>query len=99
MTEENKECSWEFGSSFPIRFASGQGMKWIKCSEMMPEIGQKVIIPMKYERCGEGILSQYVTGAIYLDLIKDKHMFWNPSRTLSFHDVCYWMPLPEPPQD
>ena len=77
-------------------------MKWIKCSDQMPLLGELVIASCgTYVREGyiqkedlgskkkPHIVYSWVLGCEYCDV-------GNPT---SFKEVKYWMPLPEPPID
>ena len=65
--------------------------KWIKCSEMLPEEGEDVIVYDGLGQVHEGCYFRYGDGVV-----------WEiPSYNPSYYDevnVSHWMPLPEPPE-
>lgn len=69
-------------------------MEWIKCSERMPEIGNRVIVTIegKYVRCAsytqwDGAKTERGRAPRFEDLRR------------IVHGVTHWMPLPEPPSE
>jgi len=71
-------------------------MKWIKCSERLPETGANNLVCIKYIRPSRIAGQRYigVLGFLLPDGKTDKyHAAWK------YEQVTHWMPLPELPED
>lgn len=69
-------------------------VKWIPCSERMPEIGQDVLVVVEERDLNEETdefteIERYVTADTY----KGNKFSWTYPE-----EVTHWMPLPEPPE-
>lgn len=61
-------------------------MKWIKCSERLPEPGTEVLV---YVKCA------YDTSILHYNVYVYDPAMYQPHWTY----VTHWMPLPEPPRN
>ena len=89
MSEENKDYTWEFGSSIPVRFINAIEINWIKCSERMPEIDQKVVFYNKdrdFCYCG-----YFCEDKGFRENLDD---WW-----FEDEEITHWMPIEHPPKD
>lgn len=69
-------------------------MKWIKCSDKMPEINKQVIVAW-------GDKEENVSTMRYRkDIVRKKEVYrWHWHYGLSPFNVTHWKPLPEPPKE
>lgn len=68
-------------------------MKWLKCSEQMPELRQEVIIydeKTGFLQSGMVFDGTYNSDSHFVDFNEEYYTMKNPS---------HWMPLPEPPDE
>jgi Protein of unknown function (DUF551) len=72
-------------------------MKWIKCSERLPEIDQTVLCFM------EGLSMRVLMLISYKwkerGLERQMPLFKDLDRSFDVESVNSWMPLPDPPKD
>ena len=61
-------------------------MKWIKCTDRLPRIDEKVL-GWDGENIEKGFIDRY----------EDGKPFWTFYDYLEWHDVTHWGELPEPP--
>ena len=76
-------------------------MKWIKCSERLPEDFQKVLFLNKLKGTFAGIFAKRK------DINSSDGWLYNCDNTCAYcwqnayhnDEILYWMPLPKPPED
>lgn len=77
-------------------FVNKDSMKWISITERLPPECESVLIWTK----GQSPTSAYLLFTQKGEPICFQVNDWDESdSTISFKDVTYWMPLPEPPLD
>jgi hypothetical protein len=71
-------------------------MKWIKCSEKMPDIDEKIVFFINTKKyCFTGIEMGFLDKSIE----SDELIFRSCEYRFNSEEVTHWMPVPEPPRD
>lgn len=65
-------------------------MEWIKCSEKMPEVGQKILTYTPSE--GEYMMGEY-------DEPESVYIYVGGGFVGGYSQFTHWMPLPQPPEE
>ncbi|HHL3239281.1 TPA: DUF551 domain-containing protein [Klebsiella variicola] len=69
-------------------------MEWVKCSEMMPEIGKNVLIRISCNSHFNIESAEYKGDGLWLGCWCDTY-----GKKGSAYQVAHWMPLPTPPTE
>lgn len=88
--EENKDYTWEFGSSIPVRFLNVNENNWIKCSIEKPNLRENLLFVN-----GKG----EVTFGRCFDIDIEGVVWIEDDDRITNEIAKYWMALPEPPKD
>lgn len=92
-----KEHEQTFQEALDEMTEENKKMKWVKCSERLPELWTAIIIYIpkitfaRHEGVQEGKRIE----------LSESKWFWESSKNplINPEDVTYWMHLPEPPKD
>ncbi len=77
-------------------------MKWIKCEDQHPEIGQNILVYQTYPEgtmfnCAQYPLNRCFHLIAEYTKMGNEHVFWN-REMIPFKHITHWMPLPEKPE-